>query len=120
MTDIDIVGNLCDKLGPTLVAMLSGLRTRCGVDGWLDGSGEPSAEQMKRLRVAHELFGKVAASDGEDTARQWFISANVVVDSIEGESYIAPCEALRKARHDDEFRAGEISARRFVEDTFGY
>lgn len=101
---------LVDKLGPTLVAAFTGARKRSEIDAWLNRDKAPSAEQCRRLEEAHTNFLSVAASEGEDTARAWFIGSNV------GEDETSPVEALAQ----DQFDEVRASANALISGSDGF
>ena len=96
-----------NRLGVTLTAMAAGVHVRDRVNTWCAGASEPTDDQAHRLRFTFDILHEVAEAENSwDTARNWFIGANV------GEEEISPCEAIRQGRF-EEVRA---SARRFIED----
>lgn len=100
---------VCDELGRTLTAALSGTRNRLDVDAWMKvgrGHATPTDHQLSRLRFAKEMFEKVSNAEDADTARAWFIGANV------GDDEISPIEAIRNGRFDEV----RTSATRMIED----
>lgn len=64
-------------LGPTLVAALSGNRSRTISLQWEAGEGpEPDASSSERLRCAWAQWQIVEAAEGPDVARMWFLGSN--------------------------------------------
>lgn len=113
--DVSVIAYLEHELGPTLVAVATGLKGRleeclATVAKWLDGTAKPEPEQEKRLEFMYEQFQRVASVDGTDIARLWFTGANV------GEDELAPFQAMRNGDLD----GVRISAGRMVEGTHGY
>lgn len=108
--DVSVIAYLEHELGPTLVAVATGLtgnRVECHatISKWLDGSAEPGHEQAKRLQFMYDQFRRVATVDGTDLARNWFTGANV------GEDELAPFQAMRNGDLD----GVRISAGRRIE-----
>lgn len=100
---------VCNSLGRTLTAALSGTSNRLDVDKWLmggQGYKRPSDDQLKRLHFAREVFEKVSAAEGDDVTRNWFIGANV------GDNEDSPITAIRE----DRFEEVLISAGRIIND----
>lgn len=88
-----VARELISVLGPTLVASLSGTRDRELPTQWAQPDGpEPGPEFAQRLRFAHEQWTRLAASEGEDAARNWFICCNPRLD--EG----SPLKGIREDR----------------------
>ncbi|MGM7679487.1 hypothetical protein [Microbacterium sp. A94] len=94
-----LVRDLTDSLGPTLVAALAGVG-RAEVNEWAAGPGtEPSVEIQRRLTVAHEVWADVSESDGASVARGWFIGGNPWLYEQ------TPVSAIREDRHAEVRRA---------------
>jgi len=68
-------------LGGTLVASLAGAPDPTVPYQWARPRGpQPNAESITRLRFAYEQWRAVAAAEGDDVARAWFIGANPWLD----------------------------------------
>ena len=79
--DADAIGilvrDLIDGLGPMLVAAMVGETDRRIVQRWADGDAPyPAAGLRERLLCANRVWRRVAAAEGEDIARAWFVGAN--------------------------------------------
>lgn len=91
--DLDqIVQQLSMQLGPTLVALLAGVKDRKLPAKWASKEVRPRPAAEKRLRAAHRAWVEVATAETEHVARSWFIGANPDL----GED--SPIEALRENR----------------------
>ncbi|HEV7951980.1 MAG TPA: hypothetical protein VGO98_01255, partial [Candidatus Saccharimonadales bacterium] len=82
--DHETVRFVCEELGPTLTAALSGTRNRLDVDAWMKAGHDhitPTDDQLNRLRFAHSLFQRAIDKKGEDigtrSTRAWFLGGNV-------------------------------------------
>lgn len=72
-----VARELVAALGPTLVASLSGTKDRELPAEWAKPDGpEPGPGFAQCLQFAHEQWARLAAGEGEDTARAWFIGGN--------------------------------------------
>ena len=73
----EIASHLVARLGPTLVAALAGATSREQATAWARPDGpEPSPDAARRLELAHRVWTQVAAAEGDDVARAWFIGGN--------------------------------------------
>lgn len=96
------------RLGLTLTAFMTNTRRRADVNDWGNGTAEPNEDQLRRLAVALELFDKVAAEEGPDNTRQWFMGKGALINGEEG----SPATAIRLG----EFESARASAKLFLED----
>lgn len=107
MSSTELVRQLTHHLGPTLVATLAGARDRQLSRQWGRADSPPPCEEaLKRLQMAHRVWGLIAAVESGVT-RAWFIGSNPRLDEA------APVMALRDGRIAEVWHA----ARAFVEDT---
>ena len=91
-----VVRDLNASLGPTIVATLAGSKDRKLPFRWAKDDGpEPRVDASRRLTFAHRQWAILAAADGEQIARQWFIGGNPML----GED--TPITAIREDRHSD-------------------
>lgn len=91
--DLDqVVQHLITHLGPTLVALLAGVKDRKLPGRWASKDVQPRPEPEKRLRAAHRAWTAVSLAETDHVARAWFIGANPRL----GEQ--SPIEALREGR----------------------
>lgn len=96
----DIVRALNATLGSTLVAALSGSKDRELPRRWAKPGGpEPRGQFANRLQFAHRQWALLAAADGDQVARQWFIGGNPLLNGA------TPITAIREDRHDAVARA---------------
>lgn len=104
----ELARQLVAHLGPTLVAVLAGVRDRKLPHKWAnEGGPTPRAEALQRLQVAHRAWIAVATAEGEDVARAWFIGANPRIDEV------PPYVAIR----DGKFNKVIAAAAAFVDGT---
>ncbi|MGZ0069471.1 hypothetical protein [Microbacterium arborescens] len=96
----DIVRALNATLGSTLVAALSGSKDRELPNRWAKPDGpEPGDQFATRLQFAHRQWTILAAADGGQVAREWFIGGNPLLNEA------TPITAIREDRHDAVARA---------------
>ena len=89
-TTPELTQHLIDHLGPTLVAVLAGVRDRTLPPQWTHTDGPtPDPETETRLRAAHDTWTLLNNAEGDDTARAWFIGMNPILNDQ------APVLALR-------------------------
>ncbi|WP_234998185.1 hypothetical protein [Mycobacterium sp. DBP42] len=72
----DLVRELVEHLGPTVVAALAGVRDRKQPYKWAAGGSQPRHESLARLQVAYRVWSTIADAEGPNVARAWFIGAN--------------------------------------------
>src|SRR5215475_11978888 len=73
----ELARQLVVHLGPTLVAVLAGVKSRQMPHKWAQVDGPvPSPEAYKRLMAAHRIWTEISAAESDDTTRAWFIGAN--------------------------------------------
>ena len=102
----ELAHQLVQHLGPTLVAVLAGVRDRKLPHKWAtEGGPTPRPEALQRLQVAHRAWCAVAGPEGDAVARAWFIGASPRLDAA------PPYEAIR----DGEFRRVMAAAAAFVD-----
>ncbi|OMH24582.1 hypothetical protein BKD30_08330 [Tersicoccus phoenicis] len=84
-----VARELNEALGPTLVAVLAGVRDRKLPGKWAKPDGvSPRHESERRLKTAHRVWRSLSQSTDAHIARSWFISLNPLLDET------APVEAL--------------------------
>jgi hypothetical protein len=71
-----LVGELRELLGARLVAYLGGVKETRAVHEWADGARTPSADTVRRLRVALQVAIAISAADGPKVAQAWFQGLN--------------------------------------------
>lgn len=103
-----VVTELNAELGATLVAALSGTRNSKEPYGWEAGDAPPEQGAEQRLRLAHHLFNVLAAEEGGDVARAFFIGSNPVLND---DTIIT---ALREGRFDE----ARAAVRAFITDAW--
>jgi hypothetical protein len=102
----ELVRQLNNHLGPTLVATLANVRDRKLPHKWAKDDGpEPRSDSYSKLLVAHRIWAMLSAAESDSVARAWFIGANPRLDEE------APVMCLRNGREQDVIGA----AKAFVE-----
>jgi len=96
------------RLGATLVAYMTGVRSRNMPLRWEHGEAIPRDRAATRLLTAYTAWLAIQDHDGPDVARNWFIGANPWLGDI------SPAEAIR---HDDPRVFGVVQ--NFIEDGGG-
>ncbi|WP_067884439.1 hypothetical protein [Nocardia vaccinii] len=85
---------LVHNLGPTLVALVAGVRDRKLPYKWSQSDGpRPRDAALTRLQVAHRCWSILSRTEGADVTRAWFIGANPHL----GED--SPAIAIRDGRY---------------------
>lgn len=99
----DVVRELSGVLGPTLVAALAGTADRGAPTRWATGEGPaPTAEVAANLLIAHQVWRDIAAVDGGDVTRAWFVGLN---PNLGDDSLVT---AIREGRHREVAAAGRV------------
>ena len=75
-----LVKELCDVLGPKLVAYVAGVKEVRAVRQWSAGEREARAPVPERLRFALQVALLIAQHDGPAVARAWFQGLNPQLD----------------------------------------
>ena len=89
----EVVRQLNNHLGTTLVAALAGVRDRGLPSKWAKPDGpEPRDSAQTRLFKAHSLFFTLAQAESESVARAWMIGSNPLLEDD------TPITALREDR----------------------
>lgn len=103
---INTIRDLRDnRIGLILTALVAGVRNRERINTWCAGILTPSPAETKRLVFAMKVLSEVAEAEHSwNTARAWFIGANV------GEDLVSPVEAIRMDRFDEVL----LSAQRLI------
>ena len=105
-----IARELNAALGPTLVAVLAGVRDRKLPTAWAKPDGtDPRPASEAKLMAAYRVWLALAARHGDAIARSWFIGLNPLLDET------APVEALNAGRNREVIEA----ARAFLDDNVG-
>ncbi|WP_392342507.1 hypothetical protein ACQ86L_0390 (plasmid) [Leifsonia sp. P73] len=98
----EIVRQLNEMLGSTLVAALAGVKNRKQPHDWARPDGpEPRDAAWNRVQFAHQIWTALEAEEGRDVARRWFIGGNPLL----GEG--TPVMAIREDRHAEVRRAAQ-------------
>ncbi len=99
----DLCSDLNRVLGRQLLSVIVRKDPRT-TSRWVAGTSSPSREDERRLRNAYQVYGVLAAVEGDHTIRAWFMGMN---PQLEDES---PAEALAA----DHSRDVMAAARAFV------
>lgn len=99
---------LIGNLGSTLVAYMTGVRSRQMPLRWAAGNATPRTDAAARLLTAYTVWLAIVHHDGRDVARNWFIGVNPWLGDI------SPAEAIRNG--DKRVLA---AAQAFIEDAGG-
>lgn len=75
-----LVKELCEVLGPKLVAYVAGVKEVRAVRQWSTGEREARAPVPERLRLALQVALLIAQHDGPAVARSWFQGLNPQLD----------------------------------------
>jgi len=75
-----LVDELCEILGPKLVAYIAGVREVRAVRQWGSGDREARAPIPERLRLALQVAWLIARHDDAAVARAWFQGLNPQLD----------------------------------------
>jgi hypothetical protein len=105
----EIIRQLNAELGPTLVSAVAGSRDPDAYqEGYTSIGPCPTPEMIRRLRFAYVAWVAVAAAEGDDVARIWFIGSNPLLGGD------TPIDAIREGR----FRETETAVAAFVHGGF--
>lgn len=72
----EVVAALREILGLKLCAYLGSVKETRAVNEWAEGVRGPSDVVQRRLRLALQVAGAIAALDGAEVARAWFQGLN--------------------------------------------
>jgi hypothetical protein len=108
-TDIaDLVVKLRELLGAKLVAYIGSVNETRAVRQWADGDRVPSADVIRRLRLAYHVAGMLAERDQPRVIQAWFQGMNPLLEDA------APARLLREGADDDSGRQVLAAARAFA------
>ncbi|GAB3560877.1 hypothetical protein GCM10027344_14480 [Spelaeicoccus albus] len=103
-----LVAELRDLLGARLVAYLGSVKETRAVRQWADGSREPSAATVTRLRDAYQIAVLLAAQEPRGVVQAWFQGMNPELDDV------SPARLLREGPREDAGRRVSAAARSFA------
>lgn len=99
----DAARELSYALGPKLVAALAGTADREALARWAAGDGSaPTEEVAANFLVARQVWRDIAAVDGGDVTRAWFVGMNPNLGDD------SPVTAIREGRHRQVAAAGRV------------
>jgi hypothetical protein len=102
-----IAEELTQALGPTVVAVLAGVRDRKLPGKWAKKDGPtPRDESIQRLQAAHRIWKALSEDENPEVAKLWFIGLNPLLEEK------PPMVALNEGRIREVLEA----ARAFLED----
>lgn len=103
----EIAGELTKALGPSVVAILAGVRDRKLPAKWAKKDGPtPRDESIQRLQAAHRIWRAISGEESPEVAKVWFIGLNPLLEEK------PPMVALNEGRIRETLEA----ARAFLED----
>lgn len=103
----EIAGELTCALGPSVVAILAGVRDRKLPAKWAKKDGPtPRDESIQRLQAAHRIWRAISEEESPEVAKVWFIGLNPLLEEK------PPMVALNEGR----IREALEAARAFLED----
>ena len=103
-----VVTDLREMLGATLVAYLGGVKETRAVAQWAAGTREPSSQAINRLRTAYQAAILLRTRDGIGVVRAWFQGMNPLLNDV------APARVLREQTFEEAGPAVLSAARAFV------
>lgn len=103
----ELVQELRDLLGATLVAYLGSVKETRAVRQWADGERTPSAEVMQRLRTAYYIAALLHRRDDVPVVQAWFQGMNPHLDDV------PPARLLREGQLEDAGPSVLAAARTF-------
>lgn len=91
----EVVAQLREILGSTLVAYIGSVRETRAVRQWADGTRTPSRDVLTRLRMAYRIAALLRERDSAGVIQAWFQGMNPRLDDV------APARLLREADLDE-------------------
>jgi hypothetical protein len=105
----DLVRELNDNLGTTLVQTMAGVKDRTSPFRWAKPDGpEPRPEVASRLRLGHRVWKTLELAEGKHVALAWLMGANPRLDEE------LPVLYIQQLRSREVLGAAEV----FVNDTY--
>jgi hypothetical protein len=104
----ELVVKLRELLGAKLVAYIGSVNETRAMRQWADGDRVPSADVIRRLRLAYHVAGMLAERDQPRVIQAWFQGMNPLLDDA------APARILREGDADDSGRQVLAAARAFA------
>lgn len=90
LDDADLVSQLTEQLGASLVAYVAGVRETRAVRQWAGGARQPSPQAARRLRLAFQAAGMITEAGNPPTIVQaWFQGLNPHLEDV------APARTIR-------------------------
>ena len=91
----ELVTGLRELLGAKLVAYIGSVSETRAVRQWAEGERKPSAEVVRRLRLAYQAAGLLAERDEPRVIQAWFQGMNPQLEDW------APARLIRESSPDD-------------------
>ncbi|TFD86696.1 hypothetical protein E3T56_06705 [Cryobacterium psychrotolerans] len=91
----ELVGQLRELLGAQLVAYLGSVTETRAVRQWADGTRKPSAEAIRRLRLAYQVAVLLNERDQPPVVQAWFQGMNPQLEDT------APARLIREGNPDE-------------------
>lgn len=105
----DLVQELNENVGATVVQTMAGVRDRTSPYKWAKPDGpEPRAEVEARLRLGYRVWKTLQSADGPSVALAWLMGSNPRLDED------VPVACIQQQRTREVIGAAEA----FVNDTF--
>lgn len=77
----DLVRELNENVGPTIVQTIAGVKDRTLPSKWSKSDGPtPRAEAQRRLRLAYQVWWTVSSAQGPSVALAWLAGANPLLE----------------------------------------
>lgn len=106
----ETAAQLLGHLGATAVSLLAGAKDSRQANRWARADGpDPRPETVRRLLLAHRIWGAISSAEDDYVARNWFVGSNPRL----GER--SPLEAIR----DGDLTEAAWAAQAFLDGTDG-
>jgi hypothetical protein len=90
----DLVRELIEKVGPTIVQTMAGVKDRNMPGQWAKTDGPtPRAEAQQRLRLGHRVFRTIERAEGANVALAWLVGTNPRLDEELPLTYVHALQA---------------------------
>lgn len=90
----DLVRELNENLGPTIVQTMAGVKDRNMPSQWAKPDGPtPRAEAQQRLRLGHRVWRTIERAEGPNVALAWLVGANPRLDEELPLAYVCDLKA---------------------------
>ncbi|QHC68923.1 hypothetical protein GSU68_19590 (plasmid) [Rathayibacter sp. VKM Ac-2759] len=107
-SETDVVSTLRDMLGAKLVAYIGSVNETRAVRQWSEGSRQPGADTLQRLRLAYQVAGLIAEREQSRVIQAWFQGLNPLLEDV------SPARLLREGDADEVGPRVLAAARAFI------